>query len=159
MTIKQESFRTRAFANILVFIQFSSLGAIALLAITDFSSNLWFINIAFILIALIVVISAYRALKPSLSVNPIPREGAALIQTGIYRRIRHPMYVAVLLLGYGISGFSSNRAAIAIFGFLAIGIVTKAALEDNLLAKKHPGAIEYQKSTPGFIPCKCNPSK
>lgn len=159
MTTKTENFATRTFANILVMIQFSSLGAITFLAITDFSSNLWFINIAFILFALIVVSSAYRALRPSLSVNPIPREGAALIQTGIYRRVRHPMYVAVLLLGYGISGFSANRAAIAIFGFLAIGIVAKAALEDNLLAKKHPSAIEYQKSTPGFIPCKCNPSK
>ena len=156
---KAEKFTTRVFAHSLVLIQFLSLGLITLLAVSNFSSKLWFINIAFIMIAIAILISAYRALKPSLSVNPIPLDGAALIQTGIYRRVRHPMYVAVLLYGYGTAGFSSHRLAIAVFGILAIVIVIKAALEDSLLAKRHPSAIMYQKSTPGFIPCKCNSSK
>lgn len=151
----QHALSTRILASALVFIQFGSLGAITVLAIIDFSTSYWTVNIGLIAIASYLIISAYKSLKPSLKVNPIPKEGAEFIQVGIYRRLRHPMYVAVLLYGFGAAGFSSNKAAIVICGILAIGIVVKAKLEDNLLLKAHPEAWAYQVSTPGFIPCRC----
>jgi protein-S-isoprenylcysteine O-methyltransferase Ste14 len=146
---------TRIFAGALVLIQFGSLAAITFLAMIDFSTSYWAVNIGLIAIAGYLIITAYKSLKPSLTVNPIPKEGATFIQVGIYRRLRHPMYVAVLLYAFGAAGFSTNKAAIVICGILAIGIVVKAKLEDNLLLKAHPEAWEYQMSTPGFIPCRC----
>jgi protein-S-isoprenylcysteine O-methyltransferase Ste14 len=147
--------KLRIFAALLVFIQFSSLGAITLLALIDFSTSYWPINIGLIVISGYLVVSAYKSLKPSLSVNPIPRDGAAFIRSGIYRNMRHPMYAAVILLGFGLSGFSASPAAIVICGILIINIVVKAKVEDNLLLKRHPEIWEYQLSTPGFIPCRC----
>lgn len=149
------SLKVRVLAASLVFVQFASLALITLFAATDFSNSYWAVNIGLITIAAYLVIAAYRSLKPSLRVNPIPKDGAAFIQVGIYRRLRHPMYVAVLLYAFGVAGFSSNKAAIVTCGILAIGIVIKAKLEDNLLLKAHPEAWEYQMSTPGFIPCRC----
>ena len=70
--------------------------------------------------------------------------------------MRHPMYAAVILLGFGLSGFSANPTAILICGVLIVNIVIKARLEDNLLLKIHPEIWEYQMSTPGFIPCRCS---
>lgn len=148
--------KIRIFAAILVSIQFTSLAAIAALAFFDFSTSYWPINIGLILISTYLVLSAYKSLKPSLSVNPIPKEGAEFIRSGIYRNMRHPMYSAVILLGFGLSGFSSNPAAIVICGVLIINIVIKARMEDNLLLKRHPEIWEYQMKTPGFIPCRCN---
>ena len=146
----------RLFAALLVTIQFGSLGAISLLALIDSSTSYWPINIGLILIASYLVHSAYKSLKPSLSVNPIPKDGAEFIRVGIYRNMRHPMYAAVILLGFGLSGFSANPTAILICEVLIVNIVIKARLEDNLLLKIHPEIWEYQMSTPGFIPCRCS---
>ena len=153
---KRPSKKLRFFAALLVTIQFGSLGAIAILALFDFSSSYWPVNIGLILIASYLVLSAYQSLKPSLSVNPIPKDGAEFIRAGIYRNMRHPMYAAVILLGFGISGFSANPAAIVVCGILIVNIVIKARLEDNLLLKLHPEIWEYQMRTPGFIPCRCS---
>lgn len=152
---KRLSKKLRFFAALLVTIQFGSLGAITILALLDFSLSYWPVNIGLILIASYLVLSAYKSLKPSLSVNPIPKEGAEFIRAGIYRNMRHPMYAAVILLGFGLSGFSANPTAIVICGVLIVNIVIKARLEDNLLLKIHPEIWEYQMSTPGFIPCRC----
>ena len=148
--------KLRIFAALLVLIQFGSLGAIAFLALFDFSTSYWPINLGLITIAGYLVLSAYKSLKPSLSVNPIPKAGAEFIRSGIYRNMRHPMYAAVILLGFGLSGFSANSAAIVICGILIINIVIKAKFEDNLLLRRHPEIWEYQMRTPGFIPCRCN---
>ena len=147
--------KIRLFAAILVLIQFGSLAAITLLALVDFSTSYWPINLGLIVISAYLVLAAYKSLKPSLSVNPIPKDGAEFIRTGIYRNMRHPMYAAVILLGFGLSGFSANPVAIVICGVLIINIVVKAKVEDNLLLERHPEIWEYQMQTPGFIPCRC----
>ena len=145
----------RLLANILVFIQFGTLGIISLLAVFNFSASYWYVNIGLIAIAIVLLVSAYRSLKPSLRINPIPRAGAEFIQNGIYRRIRHPMYSAVMLFGLGVAGFSSSGSAMVVFGVLVINLVIKARLEDSLLLKAHPEIWAYQVATPGFIPCRC----
>jgi protein-S-isoprenylcysteine O-methyltransferase Ste14 len=149
------SSKVRVFATFLVTLQFGSLAAISILAAFNFTTSYWYINIGFMAIAGYLVLSAYQSLKPSLSVNPIPKDGADFIQVGIYRKMRHPMYAAVILFAFGASGFSSHSAAIVICGVLIIGIIAKSVLEDNLLLKRHPEIWEYQMSTPGFIPCRC----
>lgn len=116
------------------------------------------VNLGLISLASYLLVTAYKALKPSVRVNPIPREGAEFIQEGIYRRLRHPMYAAVLLYGYGAAGFSNNKVAIVLCGVLTVGIVVKAKFEDNLLLKAHPEIWKYQMATPGFIPCRCENS-
>ena len=144
------------FANILVGIQFTSLMLLSGLALLFPNSDYWVANLGLIILALFIVALAYKELRPTISVNPIPREDGVFIRSGIYKRLRHPMYAAVILLAFGLSGFSSNTWAIAICGILTINMIIKAKLEDDLLMKRYPEEWRYINSVPGFIPCKCN---
>lgn len=148
--------KIKLLALLLLFIQFSTLAVIFLLALLYPVNSYAVVNVGLIAIALYILANASRNLKPSFRVNPIPRENVPLIRTGIYQYVRHPMYLAVILLALGISGFSSHPAAIVITGVLIINLIIKAKLEDNLLLRIHPELIEYQMNTARFIPCRCN---
>ena len=150
-----ESPQVKFLANLLVAIQFTSLALLVSLATLRFSSRYIYANIALIFLVLYILWRAYVALKPSLRVNPIPKEDAEYIQIGIYSRIRHPMYVAVILAGLALSGMSSHKASVIILMFLIINMLVKANLEDRLLLKRHPELWEYQSRVPAFIPCRC----
>ena len=101
--------------------------------------------------AIVIFIAAYVALKPSLRISPIPKPGAALIVTGIYRWFRHPMYVSVLFIGAGFLLNNFNLASIIIWVILLINMVIKARYEDELLLIRHPEARIYQTSTLGLM--------
>jgi protein-S-isoprenylcysteine O-methyltransferase Ste14 len=96
---------------------------------------------------------SYLSLKPSLRVNPIPLPGAPLINKGIYKYLRHPMYLAVMLFALALVGLSTNRYSIVILSALTVDLFVKAKFEDRLLLKAHPEALEYQLKTPRFLPC------
>ena len=102
-------------------------------------------------VAITILFAAWYALRPSLRISPIPKEGAALITSGIYSFIRHPMYVGVLLIGAGFVLTNINWISIAIWVALVATLVGKARFEDTLLAIKHPLAATYQSSTARFF--------
>ena len=113
----------------------------------------WAPGLAFVIdvVALTILLTAWYALRPSLRISPIPKEGAALITSGIYRFIRHPMYVGVLLFGAGFVLTNINWISIAIWVALIATLVYKARFEDSLLAIRHPFATSYQSSTASFF--------
>ena len=94
---------------------------------------------------------AWYALRASLAITPIPRDGAALVTSGIYRYVRHPMYIGVLL--FGLSFVLTNINWVSIVSWIALfaTLVYKARFEDSLLSIKHPAASEYQSKTIGLL--------
>jgi protein-S-isoprenylcysteine O-methyltransferase Ste14 len=94
---------------------------------------------------------AYVALRPSLRVSPIPKPGAPLIVTGIYKWFRHPMYLGVLMFGLGILVNNLNPASLLVFIALFINMVIKANYEDQLLRSRHPNAVVYQQRVVGLL--------
>ncbi len=84
--------------------------------------------------------------------RPEPREGGVLITHGPYRWIRHPMYVALLLVSAGLGGiidsFHGWMLSLTLLGALLI----KASFEDRWMAQVHPEWAAYQSRTRGFIP-------
>lgn len=103
------------------------------------------------LLAAVMFVLAFTALRPSLRVSPIPKPGSPLIVVGIYKWFRHPMYIGVLLIGFGMMLNNLNWASIVIFMFLTINMITKANYEDELLRERHPSAVDYQKKVFGLI--------
>jgi protein-S-isoprenylcysteine O-methyltransferase Ste14 len=76
-----------------------------------------------------------------------------LVTDGPYEFIRHPMYVAVLIVGIGLlfNQFSSLRLFALIILF--IDFLIKADYEEALLGKFfNKGYADYQKKTKRFIP-------
>ncbi len=95
---------------------------------------------------------SFKALGQNFRVYGAPRRSGTLITTGIYRYIRHPMYIGTILaVGGYVLAFGSLVATPLWLGVTVFYIV-KAAKEEPLLAAKYPEYEEYRKRTWKFIP-------
>jgi protein-S-isoprenylcysteine O-methyltransferase Ste14/rhodanese-related sulfurtransferase len=101
---------------------------------------------------LLLGLSSYRALGRNFRVFAAPRRSGSLVTGGVYAKIRHPMYTAVVmaLLGYVIC-FGSLLALPFWLG-CAILYAMKAAKEEPLLAQRYPEYAEYRERSWKFLP-------
>jgi len=91
-------------------------------------------------------------LRDSLSPFPRPVSGAALVDPGAYRLIRHPIYSGLLLASVGWSLVTGSIVAIAATVLLFLLFVGKAHREEAWLVTVHPEYRAYQQRTKRFIP-------
>ena len=141
-------------ARILVAAQFSLLGLLFLKPkAAVLLAPSWAPGLAFVidLCATVILIFAWYALRASLQISPIPKEGAALVTSGIYRYVRHPMYIGVILFGLGFVLTNINWISILIWMALLATLIYKARFEDALLLIKHSHASTYQSKTIGLM--------
>lgn len=101
---------------------------------------------------LFIGLLSFRALGRNFRVFAAPRRSGTLITTGVYSRVRHPMYTAVItsLGGYALC-FGSLWAVPFWLGCTILYIV-KAAKEEPLLAEHYPEYEDYRRRTWRFIP-------
>ncbi|NJL56045.1 isoprenylcysteine carboxylmethyltransferase family protein, partial [bacterium] len=83
---------------------------------------------------------------------PTPNERAALVQTGLYARIRHPIYTGVLITGIGAALAHGHIIILAIAAILAIFFTVKARYEESLLGVVYPEYADYRQRTGRFLP-------
>ena len=93
---------------------------------------------------------AGRALGAALTPYPLPSEQGTLVEQGPYRLVRHPIYLAGLLvfLGYGLLASVPATAAVA---SLAILWHFKAGVEERHLSQRFPGYAGYRRRVPRGI--------
>lgn len=128
--------------------QFGLLGALLLepnAPIIYSSENLSEYVTGIYIFALLILLLAFLDLRPSLRISPIPLAGAPLITKGIYRWVRHPMYLAVSMFGAGMALNNLNWITVSIWIALVVTLILKARFEDKLLLEIHPEAVNYQK--------------
>jgi protein-S-isoprenylcysteine O-methyltransferase Ste14 len=103
-------------------------------------------------LALIGLFWAFRHLGHNL-LPDTPSANRALVTTGPYRKVRHPLYGAwvVLLTGYSLI---TSSWAVAITGLAAIAIVVRrtAAEEEGLHARFGDAYRDYATRTGRFLP-------
>ena len=75
----------------------------------------------------------------------------ALVTTGIYRYIRHPIYTGDLLLLWGLELALNSWLVLGIGIPLAV-VIRQALAEEGVLARAFPGYEEYRARTKRFIP-------
>jgi protein-S-isoprenylcysteine O-methyltransferase Ste14 len=140
-------------ARFLVSAQFGLLGLLLLAKGERIKTFSWLENVVlyFYLLGSLILFFAYLALRPSLRVSPIPREGAPLIVRGIYQWIRHPMYVGVLFIGAGLAIRNLSYLSIGLWFLLFAVLAVKAKYEDDLLLKAHEDALQYQQRVRGIL--------
>ncbi len=140
-------------AKILVILQFSLLGL--LLLASHFSSNTTYYPATTLLMVFgfATLTFAFFALRPSLRISPIPKAGSPLIARGIYKYVRHPMYLGLLSIGLALAANASNTAGWILYLVLMITLNTKANFEDRLLREIHPESMHYQMHTSKILPC------
>jgi protein-S-isoprenylcysteine O-methyltransferase Ste14 len=101
---------------------------------------------------LVVVGLAYAGLRSSFSPFPRPVAHGHLVESGIYRRIRHPMYVGVVASGIGWSLVTGSVLALVLALGLAFLLDAKARREEAWLIARHPAYRTYRTRTRRFIP-------
>ena len=101
---------------------------------------------------IIISLDALLTLNKNLSPFPTPKKGAELIQSGIYKCVRHPIYLGILFFTFGFSIYSENTLRLLIFLALLILFIFKATYEEKLLQEKFPGYAAYKKTTGMLLP-------
>jgi protein-S-isoprenylcysteine O-methyltransferase Ste14 len=93
---------------------------------------------------------AGRTLGPALTPYPLPSDEAALVVRGPYGLVRHPIYVAgvLLFLGYGLLASVPATAAAAV---LATLWHFKAGVEERHLGERFPAYDNYRRRVPRGI--------
>ena len=100
-----------------------------------------------------MAIAAALQMRQYISAHPAPAPGASLLQDGIYRLVRHPMYGGVILMAAAIAVFDVNPGALALTVVLAAVFNGKARYEESLLAATFLGYEDYRtRVTRRFIP-------
>ena len=85
-----------------------------------------------------------RSLGPSLTPGTEPLPGAALITTGPYAYVRHPIYTGVVLLLGGYTLLWSNWTLALLVGLVALVYFDgKARTEERWLLARHPRYDSY----------------
>lgn len=77
--------------------------------------------------------------------------GQAVVQKGVYRYIRHPIYTGDVLLVSGLE-LALNSWLVVGAALLALFVYRQARAEERLLAENLPDYQAYQKHTRMFIP-------
>ena len=72
-------------------------------------------------------------------------EGQKVVDTGLYGIVRHPMYMATILLFLMIPLVLGSWYALIVFAFYPAIIIVRMTDEEDLLTRELPGYAEYKK--------------
>jgi protein-S-isoprenylcysteine O-methyltransferase Ste14 len=101
---------------------------------------------------LLIITLAFASLRSAIQIAPEPKPGAHLVETGVYKYLRHPIYSGIIFCVVGLflrqpTVWMAVAAAMAI-----IFLFFKARLEEKLLLAVYPGYADYRRRTWGLFP-------
>ena len=112
----------------------------------------FFAGVAAIVVGAWLLIRGVTDLGRSLSPMPRPRPDGRLIDTGIYARLRHPIYAGMIVAALGWSAFTGSLGALLGALLLAAFLDAKARREEAWLMERYDGYVEYRRRSKRFLP-------
>ncbi len=91
-------------------------------------------------------------LGPNVTPLPEPKDDSVLVQTGLYARVRHPIYTAFDLLALGWAFATANPRRLALAAALTLFFDAKANREEAGLAARFPGYPAYRARVAKCLP-------
>ena len=91
-------------------------------------------------------------LRGALTPLPRPREGAELVEIGVYRLVRHPVYGGLVLAAVGWGLFTASVVALATAPLLLGFFRLKSGREEAWLRERYPAYEAYAARTKRMIP-------
>lgn len=141
--------------RVLVTIQFLLLAGIAFITSEDlFAGNqvVDYVGFALEVFGFAVVVISFRQLGTSLTANPVPLKNGKLVSTGIYSRVRHPIYFGLLVATLGIVVSSASEIKLYFWLILAALLTFKIRFEESLLITQYPNYESYKQEVPAILP-------
>ena len=146
-----QRFSHPAYSFSLVFFQFASLAALLV-------TGPWFlaqtVGLSLQIMGILVGVWALKTMRwHQFNIVPDPRADAALVQTGPYRWVRHPMYLSILLFFSPLVIAQPSGFRLGILAMLFITLLIKLHYEETLLVQQYQQAYrDYQASTQKILP-------
>jgi protein-S-isoprenylcysteine O-methyltransferase Ste14 len=136
--------------KLLVVVQFVSLIFIVIISESSITSN----PFSLIVFSLAILIGLIPILQKNFKVNIFPEvtKNMDLVTSGIYKFIRHPMYLSVLLVGISFVIADPKPLILLVWMILLINLHLKMDIEEINLIKTFPEYKEYRNSTKRLIP-------
>ena len=111
------------------------------------------IGLTVIVIALFIgILAIFEHKRGNFNIRPDIKDNCELVMSGIYRFVRHPMYLSVLLAMFGVAIMYFTYYEFALFIFLVITLVVKLLYEEHLWKCHDKEYGEYMKKTKRLIP-------
>jgi protein-S-isoprenylcysteine O-methyltransferase Ste14 len=95
---------------------------------------------------------AGRTLGEALSPFTEPRAGAMLVTRGLYRYLRHPMYLSQGLIALGAPLMLGSRYVIALAPAALVVLAVRIGQEEDALARTFPEYSRYAATTKRVLP-------
>lgn len=80
------------------------------------------------------------------------RENRSFVESGLYRTIRHPLYLGNLLLYLACPVFLAGRFSWLVAAAGVVGIILRIRIEEKFLMENTEGYQDYMKRTRAMIP-------
>jgi protein-S-isoprenylcysteine O-methyltransferase Ste14 len=101
---------------------------------------------------LVLMFMALVALRRAVQIAPEPRAGSQLVTRGVYGRMRHPIYTAILLLVIGLCLRKPTPVAVISGIVVIVFLFFKVRLEERLLLARYSEYADYRGRTWGLVP-------
>lgn len=112
-----------------------------------------YIGLTIIGIALLIGFLAIAEHKrDNFNIRPDIKEDGELVTSGIYRFVRHPMYLSVIVGMFGLLIIYSSYYELILFLFLVLTLLTKLLYEEQLWQCHDESYCEYMQKTKRLIP-------
>ncbi len=96
--------------------------------------------------------AGYKALGRSHSPWSTPVAGGRLITTGIYRWVRHPIYVGWCIAAVGVALLTGSTLGLGVAAVLGAFYDLRSRAEERLLAERYAAYAAYVRSSSRFVP-------
>lgn len=115
---------------------------------------IWLMTVAGVLVVAGIVIAAIAALGlgAGLTASPVPNAAGELQTDGLYRLVRHPVYLGLILALTGAALRSGSAVTVALVIATIAFFTVKARWEERRLVDRYPDYPAYAAQTPRFVP-------
>ena len=119
---------------------------------TKVNQGLWLAGQILFYLGIVIAIWAAILLGPNLTPLPKPKPSGQLIQTGLYKLVRHPIYFGVILVSFGWAGIEQTIYTLVLAFIVPIFFDLKSRQEERWLTQKFSEYAEYKMTTKKLIP-------
>jgi protein-S-isoprenylcysteine O-methyltransferase Ste14 len=111
-----------------------------------------FLGAALVLAGAVLFRVASAVLGRDLIALPAPRNGGTLRRRGVYGRLRHPIYAAIVICATGWALLWSSGVGLLLCALCAVFFSRKVRVEEIFLRAQYPEYEAYAREVPQFLP-------